>query len=84
MFRKEYPDPFASQYVPYSQDIRDTVDGGHTAFAPEEPSSTRPRSVRGGRANVHRPYGRCMTVTDDELEELQKRSVFSTPKENCH
>ncbi|MFW6382425.1 MAG: ParA family protein [Haloferacaceae archaeon] len=39
-FQDEYPDAIAPEYVPYSQDIRNAVDGGRTAFALEEPSGT--------------------------------------------
>jgi chromosome partitioning protein len=39
-FREEYPDAIAPAYIPYSQDIRNAVEAGHTAFALAEPSST--------------------------------------------
>ena len=39
-FREEYPEAIAPEYIPYSQDIRNAVDGGQTAFALEEPSTT--------------------------------------------
>ena len=39
-FREEYPEAIAPEYIPYSQDIRNAVDGGKTAFALEEPSTT--------------------------------------------
>lgn len=39
-FREEYPEAIAPEYIPYSQDIRNAVDGGETAFALEEPSTT--------------------------------------------
>jgi len=39
-FAEEYPDAIAPEYVPYSQDIRNACEAGHTAFALEEPSST--------------------------------------------
>ncbi|MDB2239570.1 chromosome partitioning protein ParA [Halorubrum sp. E3] len=39
-FRAEYPNAIAPEYVPYSQDIRNAVEGGQTAFALEEPSTT--------------------------------------------
>ncbi len=39
-FREEYPESIAPRYVPYSQDIRNATENGHTAFALEEPSGT--------------------------------------------
>jgi len=39
-FRAEYPEAIAPEYIPYSQDIRNAVEGGQTAFALEEPSAT--------------------------------------------
>ena len=39
-FREEYPDAIAPEYVPYSQDIRNATEEGHTAFALEDPSTT--------------------------------------------
>jgi chromosome partitioning protein len=39
-FRTEYPDAIAPEYIPYSQDIRNAVEGGQTAFALTEPSTT--------------------------------------------
>lgn len=39
-FRDAYPDEIAPAYVPYSQDIRNAVDNGHTAFALDDPSTT--------------------------------------------
>lgn len=39
-FREEYPDAIAPDYVPYSQDIRNATEHGHTAFAHADPSTT--------------------------------------------
>jgi chromosome partitioning protein len=39
-FREEYPDAIAPKYVPYSQDIRNAVEGGRTAFALADASTT--------------------------------------------
>jgi chromosome partitioning protein len=43
-FEEEYPDALAPEIVPYSQDIRNATEQGHTAFALEEPSSTARRA----------------------------------------
>ena len=39
-FETEYPDAIASDYIPYSQDIRNAAQQGQTAFALTDPSST--------------------------------------------
>jgi hypothetical protein len=38
-FHAEYPNAIAPEHIPYSQDIRNAVDGGQTALALEEPST---------------------------------------------
>lgn len=43
-FQSEYPDSVASDFVPYSQDIRNAAERGMTAFALEEPSTTAQRA----------------------------------------
>jgi chromosome partitioning protein len=43
-FEAEYPEAIASDYVPYSQDIRNAAERGMTAFALEEPSTTARRA----------------------------------------
>ncbi|WP_424004856.1 ParA family protein (plasmid) [Haloarcula salina] len=43
-FKEEYPESIAPDYVPYSQDIRNATDRGHTAFALAEPSTTADRA----------------------------------------
>lgn len=51
-FREEYPDAIAPEYIPYSQDIRNAVDGGQTAFALEEPSTTAADAREAFEANA--------------------------------
>jgi chromosome partitioning protein len=43
-FRSEYPDAIAPSYVPYSQDIRNAVEAGRTAFRLADPSTTASRA----------------------------------------
>jgi len=43
-FGAEYPDAIAPSYVPYSQDIRNAVEAGRTAFRLADPSTTAGRA----------------------------------------
>jgi chromosome partitioning protein len=43
-FEAEYPDAIAPSIVPYSQDIRNATEAGHTAYALEAPSTTAERA----------------------------------------
>jgi chromosome partitioning protein len=43
-FEAEYPDALAPEIVPYSQDIRNATDRGHTAYALDDPSTTAERA----------------------------------------
>jgi chromosome partitioning protein len=43
-FRDEYPEAVAPSFVPYSQDIRNAVEAGRTAFEIPEPSTTAVRA----------------------------------------
>jgi chromosome partitioning protein len=43
-FEAEYPDALAPAIVPYSQDIRNATDRGHTAYALDTPSATARRA----------------------------------------
>jgi chromosome partitioning protein len=48
-FAEEYPEAIAPSYVPYSQDIRNATEQGHTAFALEAPSTTATRALEAYR-----------------------------------
>jgi chromosome partitioning protein len=39
-FREAYPEAIAPEFVPYSQDIRNAAESGHSAFALDSPSKT--------------------------------------------
>jgi chromosome partitioning protein len=43
-FEEEYPDAIAPDIVPYSQDIRNATERGHTAYALDAPSTTAQRA----------------------------------------
>jgi chromosome partitioning protein len=43
-FEDEYPDAIAPDIVPYSQDIRNATEQGHTAYALDAPSTTAERA----------------------------------------
>jgi chromosome partitioning protein len=51
-FRDEYPDAIAPEYIPYSQDIRNAVESGQTAFALAEPSKTAEQARGAFEANA--------------------------------
>lgn len=51
-FRTEYGETIAPAYIPYSQDIRNAVERGHTAFALPDPSRTAQQACDAFRTNA--------------------------------
>lgn len=72
-FCEEYPDAIAPEYVPYSQDIRNATDNGHTAFAHDSPSSTAQQACEAYLAAAEVLVERLAGTQDRDQQQQQQQ-----------